>query len=437
LDIYGQGSTPVARDLRTNPLTEGEVQGAKIGQNLLGALPFGSLINQAIDYNMGKDASSNPNLASANTIAPDTLGGRAGFYSGLGNSLSDSMRGSIADSGLGKFGGMQRPPGLIGAGQVDHFGTYYGGQGFRGVGGVGYDLTPATSAAQRGETYGPTMPDGEPLVLTGGDGVMSSSNQHYGENYGNDSYSMGPPSSGSWQDSPGFSGMGPASPGSFGAGYADGGIVGMTGPMHDGANRSATTLTQLGFADGGRVGAMGAQGSPEMIQEQVSRMVRDPGFQQVAQRAVGGAIQSGELTPEELVTLGRIAEAAMHNPQLYPQLRKFAMQNGMTPLPDAFDPRLVTVLIASAQVMGRTAPGQVPPTDVAQMQNPNGQDNGGFLRGPGTGRSDSIGTVEESTGKPVKVANGEYVIPKHVVDAKGKDFFDKMLRQYAQLTPQE
>jgi hypothetical protein len=71
------------------------------------------------------------------------------------------------------------------------------------------------------------------------------------------------------------------------------------------------------------------------------------------------------------------------------------------------------------------------------MQNPTGAANGGMLQGPGTGRSDSIGTVNESTGAPVKVANGEYVIPEHVVKAKGRDFFDKMLRQYAQLTPSE
>jgi len=59
--------------------------------------------------------------------------------------------------------------------------------------------------------------------------------------------------------------------------------------------------------------------------------------------------------------------------------------------------------------------------------------NGGFLQGPGTGRSDSIGTINESSGQPVKVANGEYVIPKHVVDAKGRDFFDSLLRRYSEV----
>jgi hypothetical protein len=56
---------------------------------------------------------------------------------------------------------------------------------------------------------------------------------------------------------------------------------------------------------------------------------------------------------------------------------------------------------------------------------------GGMIRGPGTGRSDSIGTVNESTGEPVRVANGEYIIPEHVVRAKGQEFFDNLLRRYA------
>ena len=226
---------------------------------------------------------------------------------------------------------------------------------------------------------------------------------------------------------------------SAGNGFADGGMVGLTGPMYSDQNQSPSSLAQMGFANGGAVGMGIPSGSmgPEQMQSQVAQMVRNPKFQQVVQGMVGAAMQSGELTPDELVMAGRIAEASMHNPSMYPKLRQFALQNGMAPLPDAFDPKVIMTIMAAAQLMGRTQPGQVPPTDVANMQNPTGAANGGFLKGPGTGRSDSIGTVEQDTGKPVKVANGEYVIPSHIVAAKGKDFFDKMLRQYAQLTPQE
>lgn len=221
---------------------------------------------------------------------------------------------------------------------------------------------------------------------------------------------------------------------------ADGGIVGLTAPRYadGGMMESPQTLAQMGFANGGQLG-LGAPGAedPQMVTMRVNEMARDPRVQQAAQRIVGAAMQSGELTPEELIQLGRIAEASLHNPQLYPQLRQFAAQNGMTTLPPSFDQRVIMTLMVASKVAGQTPPGQVPPTDVAQMHNPNGAPNGGFLQGPGTGRSDSIGTVNMSNGGPVKVANGEYVIPKHVVDAKGKEFFDKMLRQYAPLTPSE
>jgi len=123
----------------------------------------------------------------------------------------------------------------------------------------------------------------------------------------------------------------------------------------------------------------------------------------------------------------------MFNPELYPQLRAFVAEQGMTPLPPAYDPRVITRVFASSKALQEETPaGQVPNTDQAQVQSPTpGEGNGGYLQGPGTGRSDSIGTVNETTGQPVKVANGEYVVPAHVVRAKGREFFDNLLRRYS------
>jgi hypothetical protein len=59
---------------------------------------------------------------------------------------------------------------------------------------------------------------------------------------------------------------------------------------------------------------------------------------------------------------------------------------------------------------------------------------GGMIHGPGTGTSDSIHTKNRETGAPVSVSNGEYIIPKHVVDVKGKEFFDNLLRKYASVS---
>lgn len=50
--------------------------------------------------------------------------------------------------------------------------------------------------------------------------------------------------------------------------------------------------------------------------------------------------------------------------------------------------------------------------------------------GPGTGKSDSIPAVIDGS-KPAALSTGEYVIPAHVVRAKGTEFFDKLIAQYA------
>lgn len=58
---------------------------------------------------------------------------------------------------------------------------------------------------------------------------------------------------------------------------------------------------------------------------------------------------------------------------------------------------------------------------------------GGLLKGPGTGTSDSITAVNRDSGEPVMLSNGEYIIPKRVVDQKGREFFDRMISKYNNL----
>ena len=52
--------------------------------------------------------------------------------------------------------------------------------------------------------------------------------------------------------------------------------------------------------------------------------------------------------------------------------------------------------------------------------------NGGKVEGPGTGTSDSVPAVNTSTGGPVRLSNGEYVISADTVRAKGTKFFDDL-----------
>jgi len=56
--------------------------------------------------------------------------------------------------------------------------------------------------------------------------------------------------------------------------------------------------------------------------------------------------------------------------------------------------------------------------------------SGKKLVGPGTGTSDSIPAVIDGH-KPAALSSGEFVIPAHVVRAKGTEFFDKLIAQYA------
>lgn len=245
----------------------------------------------------------------------------------------------------------------------------------------------------------------------------------------------------------GVSGNNGASDGVGPDGSPGDGVGNGTGGWKDGGYiNQMPGLTQR-YMDGGQVMGgqgqmmMGAQPDAQQIQAQVAQMLRDPRrVQQMLARPMQ-LMQSGELTPDEVVTMGRVAQASMFNPNLYPQLRQFVAAQGMNPLPPSYDPMVITKILAVSQALqmvmqggqggqGATPPGQVPSMGQAQMQNPTGMRNGGYLQGPGTGRSDSIGTVNETTGSPVKVSNGEYVIPAHVVRAKGRDFFDGLLRKY-------
>jgi hypothetical protein len=283
---------------------------------------------------------------------------------------------------------------------------------------------PGTNIGQSWESPPADMRQSEAFDYNQAGGYDPSSGQSYGESvgmggdYGYSGYSDG-----------GDGGDGPD-------GWKDGGMVGdmpgLTKRYNNGGMVSGQPLLSIGYADGGTIG-MGSKPTPAIVNKRVDAMLRDPQARQAMLARPQQLMASGELTPDEVTTMARVAEAAMYNPELYPQLRQFVAQQGMTPLPATFDQSVIMRIMAIARALQAETPaGQVPGMDQAQMQRPvPGEGNGGYLRGPGTGRSDSIGTVNETTGEPVKVANGEYVIPAHVVRAKGREFFDNLLRRYS------
>jgi hypothetical protein len=160
----------------------------------------------------------------------------------------------------------------------------------------------------------------------------------------------------------------------------------------------------------------------------------NPQVKQQIQQVIQEGIQTGAINPQMAQMAVQLAQACLQNPALYPQLRKFAIQRGIADqedLPEQYDQGLVmTILMASKAAQGMS--DQPPQQSMAQ----NAQQHfaqGGMIQGPGTGTSDSVQAVNTSNGQPVKVSNGEYIIPQAVVAAKGRDFFDALVRKYAEV----
>jgi len=206
--------------------------------------------------------------------------------------------------------------------------------------------------------------------------------------------------------------------------YAEGGMVGQNGmPMRPAGMQS------------GQQQAM----SPQMMEMQLQEFMRKnpQQVQQIAQAIMAG-FQSGEITPEELNMAGQLAMTALQNPEMYQYVRQFAIQQGIATEQDLspeYDQGLVFVLllaVRAAQQQTGNMGGMGTQTGMAEqpmMSMANGgyvsmgdnARNGGKVVGPGTGTSDSI---------PIRVSAGEYVIPAKIVQAKGKDFFDSLLKKY-------
>lgn len=54
---------------------------------------------------------------------------------------------------------------------------------------------------------------------------------------------------------------------------------------------------------------------------------------------------------------------------------------------------------------------------------------GGLVRGPGTGTSDSVAAVNTDNGEPIRLSNGEYVLPERTVRQIGIEKLDKIVER--------
>jgi hypothetical protein len=53
--------------------------------------------------------------------------------------------------------------------------------------------------------------------------------------------------------------------------------------------------------------------------------------------------------------------------------------------------------------------------------------DGGLVRGPGTGTSDSVPAVNQDDGSPIRLSNGEYILPAETVRKIGINKLDKIV----------
>lgn len=197
-------------------------------------------------------------------------------------------------------------------------------------------------------------------------------------------------------------------------------------------NEQPMTTSVQSYQEGGMVQRAGVQTLPQQsgfmdsarVDTEINQMIsQNPEVAGRIKVAIEAGLQSGEITMEELNMAIQLAKTVVQNPNLYPQIRQFAIQKGLATeqeLPLDYDEGLVIALLTAAKSLSfNMQPNNQP---IQEMQ------DGGVLKGPS----------HDAGGIPVKVAGvnnaemegGEYVIPKKVVMAKGTEFFDKMLANY-------
>tara|TARA_B100000212_G_scaffold135062_1_gene101526 strand:+ start:408 stop:1409 length:1002 start_codon:yes stop_codon:yes gene_type:complete len=187
------------------------------------------------------------------------------------------------------------------------------------------------------------------------------------------------------------------------------------------------------FEEGGMVGPGGMpvqQGmpqpmnkaplSPEQMDGEMARTVQNnPEAIQSLAAELQNAIQTGELQADQVNMGLQLAQSAVQDPSLYPQLREFALNNGLAEqddLPMEYDEGLAFIIILACKLaLGMPVPGMGQPMEQGMPS----MRSGGALpkESPNPGG-----------GIPIMAHEGEYVIPKEVVARKGTEFFDKLIQ---------
>lgn len=202
-----------------------------------------------------------------------------------------------------------------------------------------------------------------------------------------------------------------------------------------GGQTSTTPQPLPSFQEGGMIGPGGmpmpsAAPQPAMPPMDPSQrdqllnqsMSQNPQVAQEIQAALMQGLQSGEITPQELNMIVQLVQVASQNPDMYPYVRQFAIQQGIASeedLPPQYDEGLMVAMLTVAKAAQQMIQG-------GENMMPAGE-AGAPMQSMKTG-----GSVKGKTDAPVPIMahEGEYVIPKNVVQMKGKEFFDRLVEQY-------
>lgn len=228
-------------------------------------------------------------------------------------------------------------------------------------------------------------------------------------------------------------------------GFAEGGMVDPNMPMAGGAPMAGMQMSGGMPMQGGMqmqggmpmgVGVNPQQSEPVTEQDIQQFMQQRPQEVQQIAMQLQQLMQTGEVSEQQLNMAEQLAMVALQNPQMYPQMRQFAVRQGLIEEQDIspqYDQGLLFAVILAARAVKGQGGGQMGAQQMAPIEEPmnfadggyvtpgSNAKNGGKVVGPGTGTSDSI---------PIRVSAGEYVIPEGIVREKGKEFFDNMLAKY-------
>ena len=209
--------------------------------------------------------------------------------------------------------------------------------------------------------------------------------------------------------------------GTFAPSYQQGGMIGMGGmpePM-GGMPQPAN----VGVNPNGAQGPM----SPQMLEMQINQFAtqRPQEMAQIRQ-VIMQELQSGEMTQQELNTIVQLATVAAQNPEMYPYVRKFAIQQGIATEEDLspqYDEGLIFTILMVARAIQADLGGQ------NMMQGGSPAMAGNAI--PSMAQGGMTPDSRKSDGSVlINAHEGEYVIPRRVVEMKGKEFFDTLIEKY-------